>query len=274
MKFVEQQVEYWPQEKGIEGIWNQIARAARVCYQAAPRENETAEEYVNRVILKPALMDGRYDFDKMHGAMLEHGTVYLSLPFSEIVIQDMLRTDYHSRCAIGDMIHITTNMRVLYEKQLITEDKDYVSFYIVEPTKYHVRRHTFNVVTDIGTTREMNRNRSFSIAEESTRFCDYTKDKFGSELTFVKPMNAKDDTPMLRAFSEIESAYRGLRNYGWRPEEARCVLPLGLKTQAVYTAFEDDWQHFIKLRADNYSGKCHPHIHYIANQIKQLIPNS
>ena len=85
MKIVEPQVELWKQEPTLEGAWHQIARATRVCYQSKPRKGESDEAFVNRVILKPATReDGSIDFDKCHGAMLEHGTIYLTIPSSHI----------------------------------------------------------------------------------------------------------------------------------------------------------------------------------------------
>lgn len=160
-----------------------------------------------------------------------------------------------------------------------------------------------------------NKLRTFSVAEQSTRYCDLTKDKFGNSLSFPLPSwinkdslnTSKTDNSLLLDMStdfsfntltdinnfEIPTfdceddwddidfyiyanlvaqyCYQALRNRGWRPEQARQVLPLGLKTQAVYTAFADDWKHFLKLRADNVSGKAHPNIQLVAKKIKNII---
>lgn len=164
----------------------------------------------------------------------------------------------------GDYVYISTNLRCIIEHCLL----DCLQ-YICEPTQFHARRYTFDVITDIGVTREMNRHRTFSVAEMSTRYCDLTKDKFGSELTFIRPAWESNQN-FDNACDVAESMYRVLRADGWKPEQARQVLPLGLKTEAVYTAYKEDWQHFLKLRADNVSGKAHPNIQIIANQIKQL----
>lgn len=292
MKIIEPSVEYWQQGAGMEGVWNQIARATRVCYQSKPREGESSEDFVKRIILKPALIEGnlddlehcKFNFDKMHGAMLEHGTLYLSIPKSELTTRDfdMLWKNqfskgfqiatYHS-LDIG--AYITTNVRALLELSLLP----YYLKYVTEPTKYHIKRYTFSVITDIGVTREFNRHRTFSVAEQSTRYCDLTKDKFGGELTFIKPAwRQKDKKGFILSFdnydaffADCEQTYKQLRQQGWRPEQARQVLPLGLKTQAVYTAFSYDWEHFIRLRADNVSGKAHPNIQLVAKKIKDII---
>lgn len=166
MKIVEPSVEYWAQGAGMEGVWNQIARATRVCYQSKPREGENSEDFVKRIILKPALIIGnlddlaycKFDFDKMHGAMLEHGTVYLRLPNNRQNLFWLFATNKYSKIIegedkCGDTL-VTTNMRVIIENNKF---KDVLPF-ICKPTK-HYKRYTFSVITDIGVTREFNRHK-------------------------------------------------------------------------------------------------------------------
>ena len=71
--------------------------------------------------------------------------------------------------------------------------------------------------------------------------------------------------------NEVEQHYLRLLNKGWKPQQAREVLPLSLKTQVVHTAFEDDWKDFIALRSDGISGAPHPNIKVLADKIKDLI---
>lgn len=161
MKIVEPQVELWKQEPTLEGAWHQIARATRVCYQSKPRDGESDEAFVDRVILKPARReDGSIDFDKCHGAMLEHGTVYLTIPKTSFVARTIhyIHNDY-SRVLFGALFHddnndyVTTNMRVIIEHSWQDDLK-----FISAPT-YHAERTTFSVITDIGVTRELNRHK-------------------------------------------------------------------------------------------------------------------
>ena len=320
MKIVEPQVELWKQEPTLEGAWHQIAKATRVCYQSKPRKGESDEAFVNRVILKPATReDGSIDFDKCHGALLEHGTISLTIPIANFkthiwkhLLNKYSKVAYIAGMNDDDNACITTNMRVIIENKL----KDDLKF-ISSPT-HHVKRTTFSVITDIGVTRELNRHRTFSIAEQSTRYCDLTRNRFGDCLNFPVPSwinknlleTSEVDNCLLSDMSnDLNSAtteninnfnikesngidnwddidfyiyanlvaqycYQALRHRGWKPEQARQVLPLGLKTQAVYTAFEDDWKHFIKLRADNVSGKVHPNMKIIADKIKELFNNN
>ena len=306
MKIVKPQVELWKQEPTLEGAWHQIARATRVCYQSKPREGESDKAFVNRVILKPATReDGSIDFDKCHGAMLEHGTIYLTIPKAYFVTRTIhyIHNKY-SKVIFGDLFHdnnntyITTNMRVILENNW----KDDLRF-ICTPD-LHIKRTTFSVITDIGVTRELNRHRVNSIAEQSTRYCTYSADKFGNEITYTSNDFLADcmndlhfdgfiiDSNFFHELCEdiannetnhwtssiyyvfgllaAEFAYLGLKENKVPNDIARQVLNLNTRSQAVYTAFDDDWQHFIKLRTDNISGKVHPNMKIIADKIKEL----
>ena len=306
MKIINPQVELWKQEPTLEGAWHQIARATRVCYQSKPREGESDEAFVNRIIIKPATReDGIIDFDKCHGAMLEHGTIYLTIPKNYFVSRTIhyIHNKY-SKVLFDDLFndnnntYITTNMRVILENNW----KDDLRF-ICTPD-LHIERTTFSVITDIGCTRELNRHRVNSIAEQSTRYCTYSADKFGNEITYtsndfladcMNDLHFDGFTIDSHFFNELcediannetnhwtssiyyifgllasEFAYLGLKENKVHNDMARQVLNLNTKSQAVYTAFDDDWQHFIKLRADNVSGKVHPNMKIIADKIKEL----
>ena len=309
MKIVNPEVELWKQEPTLEGAWHQIARATRVCYQSKPREGESDEAFVNRVILKPATReDGSIDFDKCHGAMLEHGTIYLTIPKTSFVTRTIhyIHNNY-SRVSFGSLFYdnnncyVTTNMRVILENKW-QDDLQFISV-----PDLHIGRTTFSVITDIGVTRELNRHRVNSIAEQSTRYCTYSADKFGNEITYASNdfladcMNdlhfdgftidshffhelcediANNETnhwtsSIYYVFSLLASefAYLGLKENKVPNDMARQVLNLNTRSQAVYTAFNDDWIHFIRLRADNVSGKVHPNIKIIADKIKELFNN-
>lgn len=298
MELIKSDVEFWKQELGIEGMWKQIERCTRVCYQSERKNNsETSEEFVKRTILshKP-------DFSiKNHLAMLEHGTVYLVIPFDQLDSLDESIYEYqqnpYTKCEIyEDDCYITTNMRVLVENDW---EEDLKKWWC-DPTPYHTLRYTFSFKTDIGVSRELNRHRINSICEESTRYCNYSKDKFGSNITYLIPdwlneytryienhqfdslssyceglLNEEEriwcdiDYWML-ALTMCEFAYKMLITKGWKPQQAREVLPLATKTQVVHTAFKNDWEHFIALRSDGISGAPHPNMKILAQKIKEL----
>ena len=293
MKLINQNVEEWHCGYTLPEIWSHIAKCARVCYQSEPRNNEeTDEEFVKRVILRnhslEEIGESRELQLKLHLSVLEHGTVYLDIPCEEDTTECILhfrRNKYskHNYC-YGLKCYITTNMRAIVEENLTKYLK-----YICAPTRIHHLRTTFNITTDIGVARELARHRTHSISEESTRYCNYSKDKFNNELTFIKPCCLNDEKLKLYGdyhtvirdkspesifianLNNVEKDYLDLIKLGWTPQQARQILPLSTKVQTIHTAFESDWAEFISLRADACSGSVHPNMKVIADKIKCLM---
>lgn len=299
MELVRPSVEIWEQGTTLEDMWKHIARCTRVCYQSTPKnDGETDEEFVKRVILRPDSSTGELNFDKIHGAMLEHGTIYLNIPYREIYA--WLKYNPYCRTKVYDMhLYVTTNLRVLYENKCIE-----LLEYLCLPTDNHIKRVTVSFTTNIGVTREFNRHRVNSIAEESTRYCNYNKRQDG-EIKIGLPAWIKDencpeeyirdlnnmsiaeyctdfvdnDTDVSDIWDEwcyyffalkaCEFAYNGLISKGWKPQQAREVLPLATKSQLIHTAFVDDWRHFFALRADGVSGPVHPNAKLVAKPLKE-----
>ena len=186
MKFIEPSVEIIQQEPGIDGMMKIIEMAGRTAYKSEDHITEdSAKKFVK--MLK----------DKKHGAALEHGTCYLDIP--KEVWNDLV--DDHDLNFIDcpyqwfgysgltdDYIHLTTNYRVLVEH-------GYESLLdgMVEPTEEDFereifkRRITVKFICDRGVSHEFVRHRVFSFLQESTRYCNYSKDKFGGEITFIIP---------------------------------------------------------------------------------------
>ena len=134
---------------------------------------------------------------------------------------------------------------------------------VLEHEKISVR-----VVCDRGVTHEIVRHRMASYSQESTRYCNYSKDKFGAELTFIKPCYFEEGSEKYRLWTEAmeqaEKAYFALLDAGARPEEARGVLPNALKTELVMTMNIREWRHFFKLRC---SQRAHPQMRELAGMI-------
>lgn len=107
-------------------------------------------------------------------------------------------------------------------------------------------------VVDRGVSHEIVRHRLFSFAQESTRYCNYSKDKFGNEITFIEPCfwGIKDYNMItwLAVCSCVETAYFNLLEEGATPQEARTVLPNSTATEIVVTGNYREWRHFFKLR--------------------------
>jgi Predicted alternative thymidylate synthase len=266
MKLIDSSVEILKQSEGIDGVYKQIELAGRTCYKS--EENitlDSAKGFVDRMI------------KSKHGAMLEHGTVYL-------VIKTPKDSSYHGHeeryfrnkysNVSEDIIdnehiyYITTNFRVIVENGWLDDLQ-----YLCEPTKYHEKRITVRFTCDRGISHEFVRHRVFSFAQESTRYCNYSKDKFNNELMFIIPSwwNIIDTEIKEKFIDDLECSekeYLSLLGLGLKPQQARQILPNALKTELVMTGTISQWKEFFKLRCDK---AAHPDAQYLANELlKQL----
>ena len=135
-------------------------------------------------------------------------------------------------------------------------------------------------ICDRGVSHELVRHRLASFAQESTRYCNYSQDKFGNELTFIKPLFLDEDTNEYRlwehAMKVAESDYMMMLNAGKTAQEARSILPNSIKTEVVMSTNYREWRHFFKLRAARVTGPAHPQMEEITRplleELKTLIP--
>lgn len=133
---------------------------------------------------------------------------------------------------------------------------------------------TVRIICDRGVTHEIVRHRIASYSQESTRYCNYQKDKFGNEITVIDPCfwnSGSDDDQKKRAvwvkaMEQAEKAYFELIESGASAQEARSVLPNSLKTEIVVTMNLREWRHFFKLRTAN---DAHPQMREIARPLLQ-----
>lgn len=120
---------------------------------------------------------------------------------------------------------------------------------------------TIQFTTDRGVTHELVRHRLASFTQESTRYCNYSKEKFGKEITFIRPVYFDHDSAGFLAFmaacENAEKSYFHLLDSGWTPEFARAVLPNCTKADIVVTANFREWRHILKLRT---AQDAHPQI--------------
>lgn len=123
---------------------------------------------------------------------------------------------------------------------------------------------TVKFICDRGVTHEIVRHRMASYAQESTRYCNYTKDGFGNEITVIEPCFFNEGTPehfkWFESCLQAESAYNHLIKMGRTPQEARSVLPNSLKTEIIVTMNLREWIHFFNLRVVGTTGAPHPQI--------------
>lgn len=296
MKLIKPSFEILEQEAGLNGIYKNIELAGRTCYKSEDKITpESAKGFVERMIKAG------------HGAMLEHGTVYLDCPkevyekyihnkYSKcLYYKEDITTDeeYNSSLYATQTLeyyYVTTNLRVLVENDWMDDLQ-----YICEPTKYHERRVTVKFTCDRGVSHEFVRHRVNSFAQESTRYCNYSKDKFNNELNIIQPnwisdkeLNNDDiEDKSFYIFEQFlennnidfgaiyywyaanifsEFCYMKLIERGWKAQQARIVLPTNLKTELVTTAFISDWQHFFDLRCDT---AAHPQAQELAIPLKE-----
>ena len=276
MKIQNPQYEIWMQNPGELGIYQQIERAGRVCYKSENNTTEnSAKPFVGRMI------------EHEHFAMLEHGTVYMTCNHGELPLYASNKFSHVN--TIDGKDYITTNLRVMAENKTLEDLKYRTDF----KKGKHELRITVHFTTQIALTREYNRHRANSMAEQSTRYCNYTKNKFGSEISINLPTWVKGDletndekfvelcedvaneetndwTPIdawLFANQAAEFAYMKLIAMGCKPQEARVILPLDTNTELVHTAFVSDWKHFFDLRALGTTGAPHPDAKILAEPL-------
>lgn len=287
MKLIKQSFEVWEQPEGLNGIYKQIERAARICYKSSNKITEdSAKPFVDRMIKSG------------HGAMLEHGTVYLRIPNEKLIRNFLSNTPTLFEkpwCKIypytdsENYVYITTNYRHIVENKL--ED---LLKYLCESTEFHEKRITVHFVLDRSTANEFVRHRVFSFAQESQRFCNYsTEDKFGGEITYCIPCwmdklqegtysedtdslydciesNLFDYDTFLISLAESSKAYMRLLELGWKPQQARAVLPNACKTELVMTGTIEQWRGFFELRT---APNAHPSARELAIPLKKEFIN-
>lgn len=282
MKLIKPYFEIWEQSAGLEGVYKQIEKVGRVCYKSEDKITEgSAKPFVDRMIKSG------------HGAMLEHGTVYLFCPTEKYVdsngdvqyynpLEKYQDDNYSALEDSNEGMYVTTNLRVLVENGWMGDLQ-----YLCEPTEFHEKRITVHFVCDRGVSHEFVRHRVMSFAQESTRYCNYSKDKFGNELTFIQPCWLDDERLKLYGpyhtiirdkspesifianLNNAERDYLGLISLGWKPQEARAILPNSLKTELVVTGFTSDWNHFFDLRARGTTGAPHPQAKELAEPLME-----
>lgn len=249
-----------------------IERAARACY-ASESGAVSSGDFVKRLI------------STGHHTPLEFGVIYLIVnkedalknkivefyegnKFSTVVTRIVLADDGESK-KVTDLFYVTTNYRVIIEN-----NRQFDLQFMHEPNfNYHVPYAVFKVRTSIGVAREMNRYRLNSICERSTRYCNYSKDKFGNELTFMQKnwvttlepgkMNAKEQC-FYDCCQLAEKNYMKMIEEGCTPQEARSVLPLATMTEVIYSGPLSSWKHFLDQRYHELTGKAHPECKKVA----------
>ena len=271
MKLIESKVEVIEQQPGLEGMYKHIELAGRVSYKSEDKITEdSAKEFVDRMI------------QSKHGAVLEHGTLYFNIPVNIDEAGNFLdEVPTWTKCKLvesekGNWWAITTNLRVMVEHFAPEYIEELIEKYLCEPTEHHEKRITARFTIDRINSQSIVRHRTMSFTQESQRFCNYSKDKFNNEVTFVKPHWFNEEFPAsltwIEAMRDAEKRYFELIEMGLKPQDARGVLPNETKTEIVVTGFESDWEHFFSLRSPKYGAQGpHPNIAKLADELYEKL---
>ena len=291
MKLIKQSFEILEQKDySLIGIKKFIERCGRVCYKSEDRiTDDSYEKFVNMLEKRD------------HARPLEFGTVHLKmiLPDFEGFIHSLLTIGMLNNIWIkhaykGDVIYITTNYR--YYLDIIKYFPNVKKYLTEEDNEYYPKRYTVHFITSRGIMDEFRTHIGLSHLAESTRYCNYSKDKFGNEITFIIPnwiklkydyvstdnvgnneiyvdgveqdwYNEEDETTkeFLYSVQDAESTYIKLLEKGCTPQQAREVLPLSVKSELISCGFEDIWENFFYRRC---AKDAHPMAREIATKVR------
>ena len=300
MKLIKQSFEFINQtDFSLVGIKKHIERCARVSYKSQDKITDTSyEKFVN-------MLESRG-----HDRPLEFGTVHLKMPESEfrslidILTSSRTYNDSWMHYKVvetweeGYTVYVTTNYR--YYKLMWNQMNTLSEYFDKTDSEHYPKRYTVHMILDRGVMDEFRTHVGLSHLAESTRYCNYSKDKFGNELTFIKPCwlnvpegkynhcimvsknspdirvecvgsdeigkyyNIEEDEGLfLNGLVQSELTYLHLiNNKKWTPQQARSILPLGIKSELISCGFEDAWENFFKRRD---APDAHPMAQEIAN---------
>nr|DAG89672.1 MAG TPA: Thymidylate synthase complementing protein [Crassvirales sp.] len=276
MKLIKQSFEFINQtDFSLVGIKKHIEKCARVSYKSEDKITDTSyEKFVN-------MLESRG-----HDRPLEFGTVYLDIPTKNLnpgaeymyAVGKYHCNPWSIKEDFDNHAYISTNYRVIKENHWEDDLQ-----YLCEPTEHHHKRYTVHMILDRGVMDEFRTHVGLSHLAESTRYCNYSKDKFGNEVTFIIPSWCNplvdgskqeyspfeingDEVEFMNALQNAQNSYLSLLKMGWTPQQARSVLPLGIKSELISCGFEDAWKNFFDRRC---AADAHPMAREIAIPMKE-----
>lgn len=294
MKIVNPNVELLPISTTYDEMLRDIERAAEICV-ASTKHHDPIDDYINSLI------------KRKHYRTLEFGTVYVEVPVfrNSILIKEQHIENYFwkkvmdspwTRKSPFNENLITTNCRVLQEVQDEMQSKKdmfYLTLDMCDWKKYaqkrwrftnqHKLRYTFLWEVSRATADSFRTYVSISSLMQSTRYCNFSSNKFGGEITYVRPNWWEHDyetTPQneftphehlfIRAWKNAEDYYLSAITLGMEAQHARGVLPLDIRTEFIQCAYGDDWQNFFDQRAHNSTGPAHDDAQLISTKAEKL----
>lgn len=264
MKLIKQSFQLVDQ-KGftLRDIYKHIEYCARISYKSQEKITDTS--YKKFVIMLKS---------RGHDRPLEFGTVHLKMSSPQFDALQMLliKNKVYNDCWIKynvidtekeSICYITTNYR--YYMELCRYDRGVSEYLDPSDNPLYPRRYTVHMILDRGVMDEFRTHVGLSHLAESTRYCNYSKDKFNNEVTFVIPSWCNsliegseqeyspfeingDEVEFMNALQNAQNSYLSLLKIGWTPQQARSVLPLGIKSELISCGFEDAWKNFFYRR--------------------------
>lgn len=270
MKLIKQSFEFINQtDFSLVGIKKHIEKCARVSYKSEDKITDTSyEKFVN-------MLESRG-----HDRPLEFGTVHLKMESSKFqgFMQALYAEGIFNNIWIKSnynegVMYITTNYR--YYSDIAKCLPNIKEYFTEEDNEYYPKRYTVHMILDRGVMDEFRTHVGLSHLAESTRYCNYSKDKFDNEVTFIDPCWDIRGSNYIDYLHEAENGYFRMLKNGWTSQQARSVLPLGIKSELISCGFEDAWKNFFKRRC---AKDAHPMAREIAEpmheEFNKLIQNN
>ena len=268
MKLIKQSFEILEQKDfSLIGIKKFIERCGRVCYKSEDRiTDDSYEKFVNMLEKRD------------HARPLEFGTVHLQMYISDfhklrdtLCINNMWNDQWIKYHYVGKLTYVTTNYR--YYLAIIKVFPSAENDFDPQDDELYPKRYTVHFITSRGVMDEFRTHVGLSHLAESTRYCNYDKDRFGNEITCVIPHWCSDliegnsydlsiceygliqtenlskkSAKWVESMCQAEQDYMNLINDSCIAQEARDVLPLGVKSELISCGFEDAWSNFFYRR--------------------------
>lgn len=265
MKLINQSYEICNQtDFSLLDIYKHIEKCARVSYKSEDKITDiSAAPFVNMLE------------EHKHDAPLEFGTIHFKMPITllktfaeDLMYHNLYNMEWIKCKAVNNYAYFTTNYRHWH---VILDKVPYVGEYLDfgdENLDNYPKRYTVKLITNRAVSHEVVRHRTMSFIQESQRYCNYGKCKFNNEVTFIKPcwLSIKEGTYIEKDYHydfytsknveydfmihllTAEATYFKLLEKGWKPQQARVVLPNSTKTELYMCGFKEAWEHFFELR--------------------------
>lgn len=293
MKIIEPNVTEVKDFEGVDNFYHTVARAARICYASDKTDNN--KELVERLIKSGHFSPFEHSIIYVDGNMIngcdnmmlkELFNICEKHPYT--IVHHYVTGEYiveiNGRILLEAISKISAFYEMGYLNEALEKALSVITPFEIKDDKWKEFK-SFIVDTNIGCTRELNRHDKdfyytdpLDICEQSTRYCNFSKDKFGGEISVNKPYwfdNEEDYNKMYPywnySIQVAEKQYLDALKAGVPTDIARGILPLDTHTRAIYTSTIGEWQHIIDLRLKGTTGRPHGDIMIVANKINEIL---